>query len=314
MQLSRNWQEDDILFLIQNGIKESMELDYKRCAALQKTDRIKAQISKDISAFANSAGGTIVYGVIQNDLAPIDIDIGYDPSDGTKEWLEQVINSTIQPILEQVYVNQVKLTMTRPGKVLYVVETPQALTRAPHQASDHRYYKRFNLQTLPMQHYEIISFSYSTVQPISYYSCFISYSSKDDAFAKHLHADLQNIGIDCWFAPEDLKIGDKIRSSIDEAIQKYDKLLLVLSKHSIESDWVEKEVETAFEKESQRKKLVLFPVRLDSTVMQANQAWAADIRRTRHIGDFTRWEDHDDYKKALSRLLRDLQTEPSRRL
>lgn len=44
---------------------------------------------------------------------------------------------------------------------------------------------------------------------IEYYSCFISYSSKDDVFAKRLYADLQSHNIRCWFAPEDLKIGEK---------------------------------------------------------------------------------------------------------
>ena len=115
---------------------------------------------------------------------------------------------------------------------------------------------------------------------IEYYSCFISYSSQDQAFAQRLYTDLQNNGVRCWFAPEDMKIGDKIRPRIDEAIRINDKLLLILSEHSIESSWVEKEVETAFERERQQNRPVLFPIRLDDTVMKTPQAWAADIRRT----------------------------------
>jgi Pentapeptide repeats (8 copies)/TIR domain len=53
---------------------------------------------------------------------------------------------------------------------------------------------------------------------IQHYSCFISYSSKDEAFAKRLHADLQNKGVRCWFAPHDMAIGAKIIDAIDEAI------------------------------------------------------------------------------------------------
>jgi hypothetical protein len=101
-------------------------------------------------------------------------------------------------------------------------------------------------------------------KPIEYYSCFISYSSKDEAIAKRLYADLQSNNVRCWFAPEDMKIGDKIRPRIDEAIRVHDKLLLVLSENSVKSDWVEKEVETAFEKELQQQKPVLFPIHLDS--------------------------------------------------
>jgi TIR domain len=48
-----------------------------------------------------------------------------------------------------------------------------------------------------------------------FYSCFISYSSKDQDFASRLHADLHDKGIRCWFAPEDLKIGDRIRTRIE---------------------------------------------------------------------------------------------------
>jgi hypothetical protein len=147
-------------------------------------------------------------------------------------------------------------------------------------------------------------------KPIEFYSCFISYSSKDDDFAQRLHADLQGKNVRCWFAPEDLKIGEKFRMRIDEAIRIHDKLLLVLSESSVRSAWVEKEVETAFEKERrQDNKPVLFPIRLDDAVIKTDQAWAADIRRTRHIGDFRTWKDHDAYQKAFARLLRDLKAD-----
>ena len=146
-------------------------------------------------------------------------------------------------------------------------------------------------------------------QPIQHYSCFISYASKDEPFAQRLHADLQDKGVRCWFAPEDMKIGDKIRTRIDEVIRIHDKLLLVLSQNSVASAWVEKEVETAFDKEIERKELVLFPIRLDDTVLESKTGWAADIRRSRHIGDFCNWKNHDEYQKGLERLLRDLKIE-----
>jgi hypothetical protein len=145
-----------------------------------------------------------------------------------------------------------------------------------------------------------------TGKAFEYYSCFISYSTQDDAFAQRLHNDLQSKGVRCWFAPKDMKIGDKIRDRIEESIRRHDKLMIVLSEHSINSAWVEKEVETAFEEERRRNTRVLLPIRLDEAVMRTNQAWAADIRRTRHIGDFTEWEHYPSYQKAFARLLRDL--------
>ncbi len=145
--------------------------------------------------------------------------------------------------------------------------------------------------------------------PIEYYRCFISYSSLDEIFTRRLYADLQSNGVRCWFAPEDLKIDDKIRTRVDESIRLYDKLLLVLSQHSVASQWVEQEVETALAKERKEQRTVLFPIRLDGAVMEMEGGWPALVRNTRNIGDFTRWKRRDTYQKALDRLLRDLKAE-----
>jgi uncharacterized protein YjbI with pentapeptide repeats len=144
------------------------------------------------------------------------------------------------------------------------------------------------------------------VDPLDYYSCFLSYSSRDQKFADLLHSQLQGKRIRVWLATEDLKIGDRFRARIDEAIRLYDKLLLVLSKDSVKSSWVQSEVEAAFERERKQKRTVLFPIRLDDTVMETEDAWAAEIRRTRHIGDFCKWRSHGSFEKSLARLLRDL--------
>jgi hypothetical protein len=147
-------------------------------------------------------------------------------------------------------------------------------------------------------------------QAIRHYSCFISYSTKDEDFANRLHADLQNEGVRCWFAPHDLRIGGKILDEIDSAIRLRDRVLLILSEHSIKSDWVEDEVKTAYEEERKRGQTVLFPIRLDDVVMDTNEAWAAKLRADRHIGDFLRWKDHDAYKQSFERAVRDLTLAP----
>jgi uncharacterized protein YjbI with pentapeptide repeats len=144
---------------------------------------------------------------------------------------------------------------------------------------------------------------------IQYYSCFISYSTKDQTFADRIHADLQNKGARCWFASHDLPIGGMILDEIDAAVRLRDKLLLILSEQSIKSGWVKDEVNMAFEEERKRNQIVLFPIRVDDAVMDTNEAWAAKLR-ARNIGDFTRWKDHDAYKKGLERVLRDLAPKP----
>jgi uncharacterized protein YjbI with pentapeptide repeats len=150
-------------------------------------------------------------------------------------------------------------------------------------------------------------------QPIQFYSCFISYSSQDDEFAQRLHADLQNSGVRCWFAPHDLPIGARTRDTIDVAVRVRDKLLVILSANSIKSDWVEEEVETALEEErnSDNRRTILFPIRIDDAVFQTQRAWARKLRRERNIGGFTEWKNHDAYSKAFKRLLRDLKVEPA---
>jgi hypothetical protein len=122
-------------------------------------------------------------------------------------------------------------------------------------------------------------------RPIEFYSCFISYSSKDHDFVERLRSDLQHNGVRCWFAPEDLKIGDPFRTRIDESIRFHDKLLLILTENSIASGWVQDEVEAALERERLERRMVLFPIRLDDSIMQTSQAWAASLPKTAYQPD-----------------------------
>src|SRR5271157_4181593 len=97
---------------------------------------------------------------------------------------------------------------------------------------------------------EFIAYIGSMVgRPIEFYSCFISYSTRDQEFAERLHADLQAKGVRCWFAPHDVKGGRKLHEQIDEAIRVHDKLLLILAEHSMSSEWVRTEIAKARKRE-----------------------------------------------------------------
>jgi hypothetical protein len=150
------WTEQDLLALIKNQTPESITLDYKACASLKNGDKEKDEISKDVSAFANSGGGTIVYGMVEERGSgrAEGLDEGYDPTVTTAEWLDQVIASRIQPRIDGVRINAVRLDTQRPSRVAYVVSVPES-TRAPHQARDKKFYKRFERQSVPMEEYEI---------------------------------------------------------------------------------------------------------------------------------------------------------------
>jgi MinD-like ATPase involved in chromosome partitioning or flagellar assembly len=142
----------------------------------------------------------------------------------------------------------------------------------------------------------------------NYSSVFISYSEKDREFAQKLQADLARQGIRTWHSQRELDGDNALYDSIKEAIRSSDKVLLILSKNSIQSPWVQKEVESAFEKEREGTKLVLLPIRIDDAVFSTNTPPMSDIRRLRHISDFSGWTDPDGYMRAFNRLLSNLAT------
>lgn len=136
--------------LITNRVQESIFLDYKRSEAI--SDKNRHEISRDISAFANSAGGTIIYGVREENHVPVKIDEGVDHRRYNREWLDQVIHSTISPRLSGVAIVAIPISDTQS---IYTVQVAQTV-RGPHQVNgEGRYYKRFNFRSVPMEDYEI---------------------------------------------------------------------------------------------------------------------------------------------------------------
>jgi len=152
---------------------------------------------------------------------------------------------------------------------------------------------------------------------IQFYSCFISYSSKDDGFARRLHSRMREAHLRVWFAPEDLKGGRKTHEQIEEAIRVFDKLLVVLSENSLQSEWVMTEIRRARKREHETGKRKLFPIRLvDFETLRDWQCFDSDTGkdlaievREYHIPDFSNWKDHDHFESAFNRLLSDLKNE-----
>jgi hypothetical protein len=153
--MNQKWDQEAIQEYIDNKIQESLTLDYKAAAALGKSDGKKKEITKDVSAMANSDGGIIIYGIKEYQSPskkhlPESID-PIDQTHFTKEWLEQVINN-IRPHINGLKIYPVSLNSSQ-NHTAYVVVIPQSTTA--HQALDWRYYKRFNFQSIPMADYEI---------------------------------------------------------------------------------------------------------------------------------------------------------------
>jgi predicted HTH transcriptional regulator len=88
----------DLYSMIKNEVQESIHIDYKDSRALNK--KKLHEIAKDVSAFANSDGGVIVYGIREDQHLPKELDEGVDHNILTREWLENVISSNISPIID----------------------------------------------------------------------------------------------------------------------------------------------------------------------------------------------------------------------
>lgn len=57
------WNQAELQRHIDDGVEESLNLDYKASGALEKSDPKKIEFTKDVSAMANSAGGVSIYGI-----------------------------------------------------------------------------------------------------------------------------------------------------------------------------------------------------------------------------------------------------------
>jgi hypothetical protein len=152
--------------------------------------------------------------------------------------------------------------------------------------------------------------------PIQWQSCFISYSHKDEELARRLHERMREANMRVWYAPEDLKGGKKLHEQLFEAIQIEDRLLLVLSEHSIQSEWVMTEIRKAREVEKKENRRKLFPIRLvDMETLQAWTCFDADTGkdlavevRDYFIPDFSHWKNHDSFEAAFAKLQEALKT------
>ncbi|MGH9842151.1 MAG: TIR domain-containing protein [Blastocatellia bacterium] len=148
-------------------------------------------------------------------------------------------------------------------------------------------------------------------QSNQFYSCFISYSTKDEDFAKRLYSRLRDAKVRVWFAPEDIKGGEKLYDQVERAIQVHERLLIVLSENSLQSEWVMTEIREARRIEREGKRRKLFPIRLvDYDTLRKWRCFDVDSGkdlaievREYFIPDFSNWKNHDSFEKSFERLL-----------
>ena len=158
-----------------------------------------------------------------------------------------------------------------------------------------------------------------TLKPSDFYSCFISYSHADKSFAKRLHDTLQGRGIRCWLDEHQLIPGDDMHDQIDRGIRLWDKVILCCSEKSLNSWWVDKELDKALQKEEAlqkqrgKKTLALVPIDLDGYIHQWQDGKASMIK-SRFIADFKGWDkDNEKFEEQFEKLINALKTEDAGR-
>jgi uncharacterized protein YjbI with pentapeptide repeats len=147
-------------------------------------------------------------------------------------------------------------------------------------------------------------------KPEWYHHAFISYAHEDHAFADRLFRNLRAAGVNCWLDDHNLRLGRPLHKTVDIAIHNYEKMILVLSKSSMGSSWVEHEVELALSIEHRGRQDCLIRIMIDDTVKRLNESWLTNIYSTRRVGDFRRWRDFESYLADFEKLLHALSTEP----
>lgn len=130
-----------------------------------------------------------------------------------------------------------------------------------------------------------------------FYSCFISYSHADQAFAVRLYKRLQARGVRCWLDKHELEPGDDLHDKIQQGIRRWDKTLLCCSRAAMTSWWVDNEIKIAFAKEEElmkqhkRQVLALIPLDLDGYLFTGQWRNGKSVEvRSRLAADFTGWE------------------------
>ncbi len=143
---------------------------------------------------------------------------------------------------------------------------------------------------------------------IQLYPVFLSHASENKFFCGPLYEKLRNKGVKVWYDEKKIKPGDFIREEIHRGISLYDKMILICSKESLSSWWVEQEIdryeekERAYWKQHGEKISLIIPITIDDEVFTSNNAVAPNLRK-RNIADFRNWKDENANKKAFEKLL-----------
>jgi len=124
---------------------------------------------------------------------------------------------------------------------------------------------------------------------------FISHSSRDKPIIRQLASDLKAEGVDVWLDEQRILIGDSISEKIGQGLAESDYFIIAISKHSVTSEWVKKELNNAIVNEIEKRRTVILPIKLSEVEIPT-------LIRDKMYADFT-----VSYKQGFSKLLNTIQ-------
>lgn len=153
--------------------------------------------------------------------------------------------------------------------------------------------------------------------PRLFYSCFLSYSHADIAFAQRLRDDLTDAGVDVWFDKTGLRVGNHLDQAVNGAIRRSDRFLLLCSSSSLNQEscpWVSKELKEALNLEQERpqgqveNRSLVLPLDLDGHLFsdECKHAMAQTLRDRLAV----RFAGPENYQHELNRILTALRKPP----
>ena len=138
-----------------SGVLESARLEFKSSDLFKKGKaKVIEDLTREVSAFANSEGGVIVIGMRERREGETrvadDLDDGAAISEVPPEWLQQTVEANLSPYLPGIRFLPIKLSGPREARVAYVITVPKGTTA--YQAKDKLYYGRseYQVQALPL--------------------------------------------------------------------------------------------------------------------------------------------------------------------
>ena len=117
----------------------------------------------------------------------------------------------------------------------------------------------------------------------------MSYAHPDREIARRIASELRKSGLTVWFDEWEMMHGDSIIERIDRAVSTSDFLIVLLSRSSVDSRWVQSELNAALARELQSRAITVLPVLIEDCIIPARLADKSylDLRK-----DFERGLEH----------------------